>query len=277
MAANKDNFALVEESWATAAGLGVETVGVLLFKNVFEIAPGAVALFSSFKNEPNMYESPALIKHASGVVSTVGTAVSMLRKLDELAPVLKDLGTRHVKYGVLEAHYDVVGQALLKTLEMGLGDAFTAEVRQAWTEVYGVVSSTMIGDNYKAEELQPGQLPKAHVAENVDARDMKTPDNWVKRVSPVQRRRHTALDHHLTPALAPQPWQQCTVQIDFLCVCTHLLPYLQHPDLIRLTGKHPFNCEPPLDTLYNQGFITPTSLHYVRNHGERPCQFGRTQ
>eukprot|EP01052_Picozoa_sp_SAG31_P019555 SAG31_NODE_1430_length_8385_cov_3.096186_9_plen_246_part_00 len=43
----------------------------------------------------------------------------------------------------------------------------------------------------------------------------------------------------------------------------------QHPDLIRLTGKHPFNCEPPLDTLHAQGFITPPSLHYVRNHGTR--------
>jgi hemoglobin-like flavoprotein len=38
---------------------------------------------------------------------------------------------------------------VLKTLEMGLGEAFTPEVKAAWVEVYGVVSSTMIGDNYK--------------------------------------------------------------------------------------------------------------------------------
>ena len=46
----------------------------------------------------------------------------------------------------------------------------------------------------------------------------------------------------------------------------------RHPDLIRLTGKHPFNCEPPLETLFHQGFITPPSLHYVRNHGYCPKQ-----
>ncbi|CAG8477630.1 9926_t:CDS:2 [Ambispora leptoticha] len=40
--------------------------------------------------------------------------------------------------------------------------------------------------------------------------------------------------------------------------------------LIRLTGKHPFNCEPPLSTLMEQGFITPNALHYVRNHGPVP-------
>ncbi|EEH18251.2 hypothetical protein PABG_00814 [Paracoccidioides brasiliensis Pb03] len=40
--------------------------------------------------------------------------------------------------------------------------------------------------------------------------------------------------------------------------------------LIRLTGKHPLNCEPPLSTLYDAGLITPNKLHFVRNHGPVP-------
>lgn len=40
--------------------------------------------------------------------------------------------------------------------------------------------------------------------------------------------------------------------------------------LIRLTGIHPFNSEPPLTELYNSGFITPTELCLVRNHGPVP-------
>mmetsp|Transcript_16545 Transcript_16545/g.21890 ORF Transcript_16545/g.21890 Transcript_16545/m.21890 type:complete len:969 (-) Transcript_16545:142-3048(-) len=44
----------------------------------------------------------------------------------------------------------------------------------------------------------------------------------------------------------------------------------RHPELIRLTGRHPFNCEPPVNRLVDHGFITPTSLHYVRNHGAVP-------
>lgn len=42
------------------------------------------------------------------------------------------------------------------------------------------------------------------------------------------------------------------------------------PRLIRLTGKHPFNCEPPLPLCYEQGFLTPPAIHYVRNHGHAP-------
>lgn len=44
----------------------------------------------------------------------------------------------------------------------------------------------------------------------------------------------------------------------------------RHSDLVRLTGRHPFNCEPPISMLLDQGFITPVSLHYVRNHGAAP-------
>ncbi|KFH44580.1 Nitrate reductase [NADPH]-like protein [Hapsidospora chrysogenum ATCC 11550] len=42
------------------------------------------------------------------------------------------------------------------------------------------------------------------------------------------------------------------------------------PRLIRLTGVHPFNVEPPLSDLYNDGFLTSEDLHYVRNHGPVP-------
>ncbi|KAM7211081.1 hypothetical protein V8F06_013537 [Rhypophila decipiens] len=40
--------------------------------------------------------------------------------------------------------------------------------------------------------------------------------------------------------------------------------------LIRLTGIHPFNVEPPLSALYEEGFLTSRNLHYVRNHGPVP-------
>ncbi|KAH3670377.1 hypothetical protein OGAPHI_000892 [Ogataea philodendri] len=42
------------------------------------------------------------------------------------------------------------------------------------------------------------------------------------------------------------------------------------PELLRLTGSHPFNCEPPLSKLYDSGFLTPVNLHFVRNHGPVP-------
>ncbi|KAL3687448.1 hypothetical protein R1sor_013757 [Riccia sorocarpa] len=42
------------------------------------------------------------------------------------------------------------------------------------------------------------------------------------------------------------------------------------PSLVRLTGRHPFNCEAPMSELMDAGFITPANIHYVRNHGYVP-------
>ncbi|PCH33007.1 nitrate reductase [Wolfiporia cocos MD-104 SS10] len=44
----------------------------------------------------------------------------------------------------------------------------------------------------------------------------------------------------------------------------------RNPELLRLTGRHPFNCEAPLTSLFDAGFLTPPHLHFVRNHGAVP-------
>ncbi|KAH9810450.1 hypothetical protein DFH28DRAFT_986049 [Melampsora americana] len=41
--------------------------------------------------------------------------------------------------------------------------------------------------------------------------------------------------------------------------------------LIRLTGRHPFNCEAPLTDLYDAGFLTPSSLFYFK--GKNPNEW----
>ncbi|KAI0369801.1 hypothetical protein BV20DRAFT_996285 [Pilatotrama ljubarskyi] len=41
-------------------------------------------------------------------------------------------------------------------------------------------------------------------------------------------------------------------------------------ELRRLTGKHPLNAEPDLLRLFEAGLITPTRLHFVRNHAAVP-------
>ncbi|CAE7742023.1 NITA [Symbiodinium sp. CCMP2592] len=44
----------------------------------------------------------------------------------------------------------------------------------------------------------------------------------------------------------------------------------RHPDMLRNTGMHPFNSEPPLKNLQAAGWITPPALYVVRNHGAVP-------
>ena len=92
-----------------------------------------------------MLDDKKFKKHMIAVISAVNKAVGMLSNdMDGLVSMLKKLGKTHVKYNVEEAHYPVVGQALLGTLSDALGDKLTAEDKAAWEEIYGVISSTMI-------------------------------------------------------------------------------------------------------------------------------------
>jgi len=137
---------LIQGSWKKAGNLGVEKVGVLLFKHIFELAPEALQLFS-FKDEKNVYESERLKSHAVKVVTTVGVAVDGLNKLGELVPVLKGLGLKHIGYGIQPAHYEVVGKALIMTLKAGLHTDLTPAHEAAWQKCYKILSTTMIGDS----------------------------------------------------------------------------------------------------------------------------------
>ena len=85
MSVEDNHIQEVETSWDKVAALGVENVGVLLFKNIFTIAPEALQLFS-FKDEPDLYESLALKAHGVNVVNTVGKAVAGLRSSTRSSP-----------------------------------------------------------------------------------------------------------------------------------------------------------------------------------------------
>ena len=81
------------------------------------------------------------------------------------------------------------------------------------------------------------------------------------------------------PDPTPLPWQNsrnegregdASATVDFRDVGSpdEWLP--RDGRVVRLTGKHPFNVEPPVAELHKHGFLTPPNLHYVRNHGACP-------
>ena len=95
--------------------------------------------------------------HTVKVASTLSTAIENLQNLEELAPILKNLGADHVPRGILKEHYPVVMSAVVKTLKDNLGAIFTPAVQKAWKVTLNIVQDTMISDNYdqdlKGDEL----------------------------------------------------------------------------------------------------------------------------
>eukprot|EP00967_Tisochrysis_lutea_P083338 scaffold115767_cov35-Tisochrysis_lutea.AAC.3 len=145
-----------------------------------------------------IYESEALKHHAISVLSTVGAAVAGLGDLQKLVPILEDLGKRHVNYGVKAEHYNIIGEALIDTLALSLGPAFTPEVKCEWMKVYSMVANTMKGDNYKVESLH-GSADDWYMA--TDPRLRCAPPSSVERLHAVAKSKAAADDWYMGSSL----------------------------------------------------------------------------
>lgn len=127
-----DQKTLVQKTWKMAAP-NAEAVAQLFYQRLFTLDPAIERLFAGSN----------MAAQRGKLVQALRLAVEGLDDLDGLVPVIEDLGRRHVGYGVKASHYDTVGAALLWTLERGLGQAWTAETKAAWTEVYGLLAGVM--------------------------------------------------------------------------------------------------------------------------------------
>lgn len=122
---------LVQDTFASIAPIA-DDAAALFYRRLFELDPSLRAMFRGDMSEQRRK-----------LMNMLGAAVKGLDRLEQLVPVVQDLGRKHAGYGVEDRHYDTVGAALLWTLEKGLGSGFTPEVKEAWAAVYGLLASTM--------------------------------------------------------------------------------------------------------------------------------------
>jgi len=122
---------LVKSSWAKVVPIA-DQAAELFYGKLFELDPSLKQLFKG-----------DMVEQGKKLMKMISTAVNGLDRLDEIVPAVQQLGVRHIGYGVKDEHYDTVGAALLWTLEAGLGDAFTEDVKESWATVYGLLADTM--------------------------------------------------------------------------------------------------------------------------------------
>jgi hemoglobin-like flavoprotein len=121
----KQSFALVEPI--------AETAAALFYDRLFQLDPTLRGLFHGDMRE-----------QGQKLMQMIAIAVRGLDNLAQLVPAVEALGRRHARYGIKPQDFSAVGEALLWTLERGLGHAFTSEVRDAWAAVYTVLAETML-------------------------------------------------------------------------------------------------------------------------------------
>jgi hemoglobin-like flavoprotein len=132
---------LVRSSWSAVEPIA-DPAATLFYQRLFELDTSIERLF----RRADMAKQRAIL------MGTLAVVVRSVDRLDTIVPAIEALGRRHAGYGVRPEHYDTVGAALLWTLEKGLGEAFDADTREAWTAAYTTLASMMIE---AAREVEP--------------------------------------------------------------------------------------------------------------------------
>lgn len=124
-------IALVTESWSKVLPTG-DAAAAMFYEKLFELDPSLQGLFKS-----------DMSVQGGKLIAMISAAVGGANNLDSIVPAVQELGRRHVRYGVQDSHYDTVGAALIWTLEQGLGESFTDDVRTAWVDIYTLLAGVM--------------------------------------------------------------------------------------------------------------------------------------
>jgi hemoglobin-like flavoprotein len=126
-----EEIALVRQSWAKV-NEGAEQAAALFYKRLFGVYPDLQPLFKGEMDE-----------QGTKLMRMIGKAVDALDDVEPPERVIRMMGARHSGYGVRDEDYAKFGDALMWTLEQGLGDAFSPATRAAWASVYDDLAGLM--------------------------------------------------------------------------------------------------------------------------------------
>ena len=102
-----------------------DTLGLLFYAHLFETDPSLRTLFKVDLND-----------QAHTLMTMLALCVEGLDERAELSYTLRNLGARHLEYGVKPKDYETVQEALLWTIREGSGEHWNAESEDAMKALF---------------------------------------------------------------------------------------------------------------------------------------------
>lgn len=107
-------------------------VSLLFYGRLFDLDPSLRRLFKIDMKE-----------QSKKLVAMLDTLMEGIDDWEKIVPAIRELGQRHVGYGVKEQHYDTLCSALVWAFGQALQPGFDDEVRAAWTALIRAVNEQM--------------------------------------------------------------------------------------------------------------------------------------
>lgn len=130
---NERQIELVQRTFTRFASCSVNC-STSFFFHVFTLHPELRSLFTGdIERQGIMF------------MKVVSMAVNSLYDMDAMLPALRELGRRHMEYGVKPHHYEAIRDSFIWILKQELAGEFTEEVEDAWGSVFDLIAANMKG------------------------------------------------------------------------------------------------------------------------------------
>ncbi len=83
-------------------------------------------------------------RQPQALANAVYAAAANIDQLENILPVVIQVGHKHRSLNIQPEHYPIVGENLLKAMKAILGDAATDEILEAWAKAYQVIADVFI-------------------------------------------------------------------------------------------------------------------------------------
>lgn len=146
MVYSKDSEQLVKKSWEILKK-DAQRNGINFFRKVFEIAPGAKAMYSFMRDSTIPFEeNPKVKNHARSVFLMTGDAAVQLGEkgvYQVMDSRLQKLAATHNNAGVTDDQFEIVKEAILYAIEMGVPELWSPELKSAWGDAYDTLAAAV--------------------------------------------------------------------------------------------------------------------------------------
>lgn len=127
------NVQLIRESFNNDLAPRAEELSDIFYDDLFTRYPQVMPLF----------ENTDMASQKKKLMGILKLLVDNLDDSAVVADALTSLGERHANYNVKVEHYAMVADALLASLAKIMGDRWTPELKEAWTELYVTAAGIM--------------------------------------------------------------------------------------------------------------------------------------
>lgn len=124
---------LVKQTWRLLREVDPAVLGDVFYGRLFLNYPALRPLFKGSMDV--QYQK---------FVDMLSIIVARIDRPDTVAAEIQALALSHAGYGVKPSHYADVKEALLWTLEQGLGSDWNSEVERAWIACYDALTKAML-------------------------------------------------------------------------------------------------------------------------------------